>query len=63
MSARYLASHFSRIDCWAFPEPEREAYDQVVLLGYRKAEVFLDAYAEERIHQWAAGEAPELGTV
>ena len=61
VSARYLASHFSRIDCWAFPEPEREAYDQVVLLGYRKAEVFLDGYAEERIHQWAAGEAPELG--
>ena len=61
VSARYLASHFSRIDCWAFPEPEREAYDQVVLLGYRKAEVFLDAHAEERIHQWAAGEAPELG--
>ncbi len=61
VSARYLASHFSRIDCWAFPQPEREAYDQVVLLGYRKAEVFLDAYAEERIHQWAAGEAPELG--
>ena len=58
VSARYLASHFSRIDCWAFPEPEREAYDQVVLLGYRKAEVFLDAYAEERIHQWAAGEFP-----
>ncbi len=61
VSARYLASHFSRIDCWAFPQPEREAYDQVVLLGYRKAEVFLDAYAEERIHQWAADEAPELG--
>ena len=61
VSARYLASHFSRIDCWAFPEPERKAYDQVVLLGYRKAEVFLDGYAEERIHQWAAGEAPELG--
>ena len=60
VSARYLASHFSRIDCWAFPEPEREAYDQVVLLGYRKAEVFLDAYAEERIHRWAVGEAETL---
>ena len=60
VSARYLASHFSRIDCWAFPEPERAAYDQVVLLGYRKAEVFLDTYAEERIHQWAAGDLQEL---
>ena len=60
VSARYLASHFSRIDCWAFPQPEREAYDQVVLLGYRKAEVFLDAYAEERIHQWAVGETETL---
>ena len=59
-SGRYLASHFSRLDCWAFPEPEREAYDQVVLLGYRKAEVFLDTYAEERIHGWAAGEAETL---
>jgi len=29
-------------------------------MGYRKAEVLLDAHAEERIHAWAAGEAPEL---
>ena len=38
VSARYLASHYRDLRCWYFPEPEREAFDQVVLMGYRKAE-------------------------
>ena len=36
VSARYLASHYGRMRCWAFPHPEREVFDQVVLMGYRK---------------------------
>ena len=36
VSARYLASHYGRMRCWAFPTPEREEYDQVTLMGYRK---------------------------
>ena len=60
VSARYLASHYGRIRCWTFPQPEREAFDQVVLAGRRKAEPFPDAAAEGQILEWAAGEPPAL---
>ena len=29
VSARYLATHYGTLRCWAFPQPEREAFDQV----------------------------------
>ena len=60
VSARYLASHFRRIRCWAFPEPERESFDQVVLMGYRRAEPHTDPAAEEQIREWADGEPETL---
>ena len=60
VSARYLASHYRRIRCWAFPEPEREAFDQVVLIGYRKAEPHSDPHSEEQIREWADGESETL---
>ena len=60
VSARYLASHYGRIRCWAFPLPERKAFDQVVLVGRRKAEPVPDAAAEYQILEWAAGEPPAL---
>ena len=60
VSARYLASHYRRIRCWAFPDPEREAFDQVVLMGYRKAEPHADPHAEEQIREWADGEPETL---
>ena len=33
VSARYLSTHYGRLTCWAFPDPEREVFDQVVLMG------------------------------
>ena len=60
VSARYLASHYRMIRCWAFPEPEREAFDQVVVIGYRKAEPHSDPHAEEQIREWADGEPETL---
>ena len=45
VSARYLSSHYRDIRCWAFPNPEREVFDQVVLVGRRKAEPSPDPYA------------------
>ena len=62
VSARYLASHYRRIRCWAFPDPEREAFDQVVLMGYRKAEPHADPHAEEQIREWAEGEPETLSS-
>ena len=60
VSARYLAAHYGRLRCRAFPHPEREAFDQVVLMGYRKAEPTPDAHAEQQVRAWATGEPEEL---
>ena len=61
VSARYLASHYGRLRCWAFPDPERAVFDQVVLMGARKAEPTADAYAADRIKAWAEGAPEPLG--
>ena len=42
--------------CWAFPHPEREVFDQVVLMGYRKADPVPDAHGESMVLEWAVGE-------
>ena len=55
VSARYLSTHYGRMRCWAFPVPEREVFDQVVLIAYRKADPSPDAYAESRVREWADG--------
>ena len=60
VSARYLSTHYGRMRCWAFPVPEREVFDQVVLMAYRKADPSPDAYAEARIREWAEGEPEPL---
>ena len=46
--------------CWAFPDPEREVFDQVVLFGYRKADPVPDATAESMVLEWAVGEPEPL---
>ena len=63
VSARYLASHYSRLSCWAFPEPEREAFDQVVVIGERKHDAFPDTYTENLIGRWADGDLESLDEV
>ena len=60
VSARYLATHYGRIRCWAFPDPEREVFDQIVLMGYRKADPTPDASAEEQVREWAEGEPERM---
>ena len=60
VSARYLSTHYGRMRCWAFPDPEREVFDQVVLMAYRKADPSPDAYAEGRVREWAEGEPEPL---
>ena len=46
--------------CWAFPDPERQVFDQVVLMGYRKADPVPDAHAEGMALEWAVGEPEPL---
>ena len=60
VSARYLSSHYRDLRCWYFPNPEREVFDQVVLIGRRKAEPSPDSYAEEQVRDWAEGEPEEV---
>ena len=60
VSARYLSTHYGRMRCWAFPDPEREVFDQVVLFGYRKADPVPDASAESMVLEWAVGEPEPL---
>ncbi len=60
VSANYLASHYRNLRCWAFPDPEREAFDQVVLTGTRKAEVQHDPRAALRLQEWVEGNVAEL---
>ena len=52
VSARYLSTHYGRMRCWAFPDPERQVFDQVVLMGYRKADPVPDAHAEGMALEW-----------
>ena len=59
-SARYLSTHYGQLRCWAFPDPEREAFDQVVLMAYRKADPVPDAAAESMVMEWAYGEPEPL---
>ena len=60
VSARYLSTHYGRMRCWAFPSPEREVFDQVVLFGYRKEDPVPDAAAESMVLEWAHGEPEPL---
>ena len=60
LSARFLAAHYRRLACWAFPHPERAAFDQVVLTGCRRARAQPDPAAERQIHRWAEAELREL---
>ena len=60
VSARYLSTHYRRMQCRAFPDPEREVFDQVVLFGHRKRDPSPDAHAEALVREWADGELEPL---
>ena len=60
VSAKYLASYYYKLQCWAFPQPEREDFDQVAVFGYRQAEPRPDEEAERRVWEWSEGEPETL---
>ncbi len=60
VSARYLSTHYGRMRCWAFPDPERQVFDQVALFGFRKTDPVPDALAESMALEWAVGEPEPL---
>ena len=44
-SARFLTTNYARVRAWAFPEPEIEQFNQVVVMGLRKEHPRPDAGA------------------
>ena len=44
-SARFLTTNYAEVQAWAFPEPEVELFDQVVVMGERKEHPSPDARA------------------
>ena len=59
-SERYLASHYARLRVWNFPDPERQAFGQVVVTGTRKADVQYDQYAAVRVREALEDNLEEL---
>ena len=61
VSARYLSSHYRDIRCWAFPNPEREVFDQVVLAsGGARANPAPTPTPRSRCRGWSFGEPEEF---
>ena len=52
-SARFLASYFRNLRCLAFPMPEREAFDQVVVFGTQLSRPVLDKDDMEMVRAWS----------
>ena len=44
-SARFLTTNYARVRAWAFPQPEIEQFNQVVVIGLRKEQPRPDARA------------------
>lgn len=55
VSARYLASHYRNIQVYAFPDPEYDVFDQIVLMANRRSEIRLAEAAEDTIREIALG--------
>ena len=51
--ARFLSTHYTGVQCFDFPEQEREAFGQVVVLGKRRKQPLLDPSKEAAINGWS----------
>ncbi len=60
VSARYLSTHYRGMRFWSFPQPEKEVFGQVVVLGYRKEDPSPNSYAESMVQKWSRGEPEHL---
>lgn len=50
--AKFLASHYTSVRCYNFPPDEREAYNQVVIMGRRKSSPYADPRSEDTALGW-----------
>jgi len=60
VSARYLASHYERLTCYRFPDPEYADFRQIVLLAIKREGAVAGVDGRERVESWAYEPLPEL---
>lgn len=58
VSARYISAQYHGLNVFAFPEPEVQAFNQVVLMATKSASPSFSQWAEKNIHRIA--ETPDL---
>ena len=63
VSARFIAAHYSQVNCRAFPMPQYDDFDQVVLFGRRLLNPVMDQELESRIIRWSRGPLEEMDTL
>ena len=63
VSARYLASHYRKLRCWRFPDPEYEDFDQIVLMGNRTERAAHNGYLEKMVLKWARCPLEQMKTL
>jgi 16S rRNA G966 N2-methylase RsmD len=63
LSARYLAAHYEQVTCYRFPDPEYDAFGQVVLFGVRRRSPGADLNLQVRIEGWSSSSLPQLPDV
>ena len=54
-SAQYLAANYRTIQCFRFPDPEFDDFDQVILTARRSSQSYQQPEAEQDIMRWSLG--------
>ena len=63
VSARFIAAHYRGVECRAFPMPEYDDFDQVVLFGTRVERPSIDPDIESQITEWSRGDVSKIRTL
>ena len=63
VSARFLAANYDRLECRRFPDPEYDDFDQVILVGNRRAQPQVNQYNEKMILNWAHCSTEQMKTL
>ena len=63
VSARYLSLNYRGIDTYYFPEPEREQFDQIVVVAYRGSDRAMAPSVEQSLNMYATYKEPPALTM
>ncbi len=62
-SARFLSSWYEKINYWDFPNPERDDFDQAVVIALRNANPIGNPHKESQIRDWSQTEYTEAAQI